>query len=364
MPGMVDGTSTGGKKVAYDKNGFTLIEVVVIIVVVAIVGVFVAARYFNMGSRARIEAERGVVGNARTGIRGYVVESALTKRVPALPATLDGAADGPVSESNSFFTNVLRQTSLTEWAKSGQSYRGPTGNIYTYDPDTGSFATNFGLLSNITLSEGGGTTAGGLGPVGSFATIPGGNIPTWTGGQNDGALNFDGSGGYVHLDPSPDLDPTTSGTVQVWINPSVATQPSAAGLVHRGDLPSFSDETYSLQFWNGNRITLYLNDVSGNSYQVTTTSTFAGTGQWYLVTGTWDSAGMRIYVNGQLEASNAIPVTLKSTPAGGVNIGAQTTSVYSGAFKNFPFNGKIDSVSIFNRSLSAGEIMWNYDAPH
>lgn len=133
--------------------------------------------------------------------------------------------------------------------------------------------------------------------------------------------------------------------------------------MHRGDLPSFADETYSLQFWSGNRITLYLNDISGNSYQVTTTSTFADTGKWYLVTGTWDSAGMRIYVNGQLEASNATPVTLKSTPAGGVNIGAQTTSIYSGAFKNFPFDGMIDSVSIFNMSLSAGEIMWNYAAP-
>jgi len=347
-----------------EKNGFTLIEVVLIIIVLGIISAFVAAKFVDMGSSARIEAERSVVGSTRGGISSYGVESRLTNRLPVLPAALDGATDGPVSSGNPFFGNVLSQSSLADWEKSGQSYRGPAGNIYTYDPATGSFVTNFGLLSSFFLNEGGGATASGLGPVGTFATIPGGNNPTWTTGQIDGALNFDGTGGYVHLNPSPALDPTTSGTVQIWINPNVAAQPSAAGLVHRGDLASFADETYSLQFWNGNTITLYLNDISGNAYQVTTTTNFTNTGQWYLVTGTWDSSGMKIYVNGQLEASNTTAVTLRNAPAGGVNIGAQTTGVYSGAYKNFPFNGKIDSASVFNRSLSTGEILWGYNSPH
>ena len=332
------------------QKAFTLIEVVIIIVIVGLLAAFVLVKYLNILPQATRANELSTVGAIRTAISLYGAESSTKSRTPRFPAVLDSAADGDVSPSSPFFTTVLSQPVRSNWSKSGLSYLSPTGTIYTYNPATGLFDANVGLVSNWNMNEGNGTTIG----QGAYQGQIIGNA-VWTSGKVGEALHFDGVDSRVSVPDSPTLDLTTAGTVGAWIYMDSITP--FGGIIHKGDRPDFSDEAYTLQFWTGNTIILGLNN---GQYMVQTTTAFAPN-TWYYVVGTWDSTSMRVYVNGTLNNSTTnTGVAINS--AGSLNIGAQTSTYYNGTYHNFPFQGVIDEASISNRALSSDEIKLYYNA--
>ena len=117
------------------QKGFTLIELIMIIVILGILAAVAVPRYFNLTSDAQTAAERGVVGGVRSGIQTYYAN------YRAFPPALDSDANAACSNTNSCFTNVLSQGGITEdWIKNtGTTYEGPTGSTYTYSSATGNF---------------------------------------------------------------------------------------------------------------------------------------------------------------------------------------------------------------------------------
>jgi type II secretory pathway pseudopilin PulG len=332
------------------QKAFTLIEVVIILVIVGLLGAFATIKYLNLVPQATRATELSTVGAIRTGISLYGADSATKSRTPRLPAVLDSAPDGDVSPNTPFFTNVLSQAVRSNWSKSGLSYLSPTGNIYTYNPVTGMFDSNVGLVSNWSMNEGSGATTG----QGAYQGQIIGNA-VWMTGKVGDALHFDGVDSRVSVPDSPTLDLTTAGTVGAWIYMDAITP--FGGIIHKGDRTDFSDEAYTLQFWTGNTIILGLND---GQYMVQTTTAFSPN-TWYYVVGTWDSTGMRIYVNGALNNSTTnTGVAINS--AGSLNIGAQTSTYYDGTYHNFPFQGIIDEATIYSRSLNSDEIKLYYNS--
>jgi hypothetical protein len=271
----------------------------------------------------------------------------MMSRIPQFPAVLDTAANGNVSSSNSFFTTVLSQSDLSDWSKSGFAYLSPTGNIYTYDPATGMFDANVGLLNGWSMNEGSGTTTG----QGAYQGQIIGNA-VWTNGEVGEALHFDGVDSRVSIPDSPTLDLTTTGTVGAWIN--MDSIMPFGGIVHKGDKTDFSDEAYTLQFWTGNTIMLGITDDAGTLHMVQTNTVFSPN-TWYNVVGTWDSTGMKIYVNGVLDKA-VIDSGVAKNSTGSLNIGAQTSTYYDGTYHNFPFQGVIDEANVYNRALTPDEI--------
>ena len=235
------------------QKGFTLIEVVIILVIVGLLATFVLVKYLNLLPQTYRATELNAVGAIRTGISLYGADSSSKNRTPRFPAALDSAADGDVSPSSPFFTNVLSQTVRSNWSKSGLSYLGPTGNIYTYDPVTGMFDANVGFVSNWSMNEGSGATAG----QGAYQGQIIGNA-VWTSGKVGEALHFDGVDSRVSVPDSPTLDLTTAGTVGAWIYMDSITP--FGGIIHKGDRTDFSDEAYTLQFCTGNTIILGINN--------------------------------------------------------------------------------------------------------
>jgi len=122
-----------------DFRGFTLMEIVLVIVVLGILAAIAVPRLFDFSGTGKQEAENVVVQLVRTGINDYYNRAVTRGTTPLYPAALDGASNGSASGSNPFFGNVLTQPVTDNWSKSGSTYTGPAGGSYTYNPSTGAF---------------------------------------------------------------------------------------------------------------------------------------------------------------------------------------------------------------------------------
>ena len=115
------------------KKGFTLIELIMIIVILGILAAVAVPKYFDLQATAKTAAEKGVVGGVRAGIYTYFAQN------KAYPTTLNTAAV-TCAVATPCFDTVLQQGGITsDWTQSGLIYTGPAGGTYTYTPATGDF---------------------------------------------------------------------------------------------------------------------------------------------------------------------------------------------------------------------------------
>ena len=122
-------------------SGFTLIELVMVIIILGVLAAVAIPIFVNLQSEANTAAEKGVVGGVRAGIVSYYIDTTRGNR-STYPTTLDAIADGTTaSKANPLFTVVLTQGGITaDWKKvSASTYSGPTGTAYTYNSTSGNF---------------------------------------------------------------------------------------------------------------------------------------------------------------------------------------------------------------------------------
>jgi hypothetical protein len=207
--------------------------------------------------------------------------------------------------------------------------------------------------ANKLSYRGTGTTWNDLSGNNSNGTLT--NGPTFSAG-NLGSISFDGTNDYVSVAYNAILNTPTGATYEVWIKPTVAT---TGPFLNRGtsdsgatpDNPRFiTISTGQLYFdWSSPGSDVYLETATG----------VVTMGSWNQVIGlATPSAQLRTFVNGT-ETSyssrvNTLPSTLPNT----------STALEIGAAPWAPsyFNGNISIVRLYNRVLTASEILQNYNA--
>jgi len=155
----------------------------------------------------------------------------------------------------------------------------------------------------------------------------------------------------VSISDNTSLQMTSALTVDMWFKASGSTQPSSA--------PRLADKSQWFILINSTLpSTVQMSAVSvDGSRAVTSTTSIILNNTWINITGTYDGQFTRIYSNGVLNNSlNSGTVSpINSTVGAPVLIGDNTTFIR-------PFNGTISNAKIYNRELSATEILQNYNA--
>jgi prepilin-type N-terminal cleavage/methylation domain-containing protein len=138
-------------RINHDRRGFTLIELVIIIVVLGIIAAVAIPKYVDMVTQAKISAAKGALGGLRSAISIYYANTALTTGTATWPPIDSVRNVGTVmiqsipknpyqSDSNapdSIVTGVTKGTIVG--TRGGWAYRASTGDIW---PNTNSAGEN------------------------------------------------------------------------------------------------------------------------------------------------------------------------------------------------------------------------------
>ncbi len=125
------------------RRGFTLIELVTVIVILAVSSAVAVPLYINYRDQAQTSAEQQTVAAIRQSIANHHSRELLNGK-NTYPTSLDNVpANSAASNSAPFFGTVLVIPIQSGWQKGGSAltYVGPTGATYVYDPTQGTFGT-------------------------------------------------------------------------------------------------------------------------------------------------------------------------------------------------------------------------------
>jgi hypothetical protein len=180
----------------------------------------------------------------------------------------------------------------------------------------------------------------------------------WTTGFEGSALEFNGYDYYAAVPDLPELSLASEGSILLWLY--AYTHSPYCGVLHKGEQTDYSDETWSLQFWQATgQLALFLINSPGVYMDVRST-VFLPTGLWIHTAATWDAGMVKLYINGTLD--NAVPNTIGTVmvSSGRLIIGAQTSTPFNVGDGHRGFNGIIDEIQIYDRALSAAEVQNAY----
>jgi len=175
---------------------------------------------------------------------------------------------------------------------------------------------------------------------------------TWnSSGAYGGSYQFDGINDFINITNSSILNLTDNFTIAGWIN--IHGLPPTLGRANLIGNYNFFTRGYTINIHSGGSFEFGVSNSTGNWNSVVfgTFPTTMNYDQWYYVVGVIDNGVIYSYRNGVLRNTKDIITTIKSATNSfkiGYGIGGQY------------FNGTIDEVRIWNRSLSAEEINQSY----
>lgn len=188
------------------------------------------------------------------------------------------------------------------------------------------------------------------------------NGPTYN-SSNGGNIVFDGNDDYIINNSSSSLNFGTGNyTINVWFKSNTSIRRTLFSRFDYDNTGSIERGYYMDILANGKVRTGF--ETDGNNYRITDSLTTVNTNQYFCATVVrTNQTTVNLYINGIFESSNGL--TFGTT----TSINAVTAPFSIGrrgdyqapAFTNY-FVGSIPQISIYNRALSATEILQNYNA--
>lgn len=225
---------------------------------------------------------------------------------------------------------------------SDTGYLNNTFDIYEVQFETKSYATAYASGSRgTTVAAGGGVID--LSGRGNSGELLNGPTASYLSG---GEVMFDGTNDHIRI---PSIS-ATSVSVAAWVRSSSWSTQTHPMIVAKGinvewilwkSDDSGNDEKFGWR--SGNGATLYSTTTAQNNV-------------WYHLMATVGAAGMRLYVNGMLEASNGTT----SVPSGSLDI-CVGAGISGGNPANF-MAGSVRGVQVWDRQLTATEVIQNYNS--
>ena len=227
--------------------------------------------------------------------------------------------------------------------------------------------TTSNLVGWWKFDETSGTSAADSSGTGNTGTLT--NAPAWTtGGMNNGALTFNGNNQYVSAPDAASLKPA-SVTVSAWVKPNdLSTYTTCGGatqsyIVFKRNSQTGWFEGYNLFASPDGSVVFKTHDAGGGGGNTGIAASGAGAlplGQWTHIVGTFSQPDMKLYLNGALVASSTynFPLDYGTRPlfiGRSGECGGSGEGIWDGYF-----NGTIDDVRVYNRALSAADIMTLY----
>lgn len=217
------------------------------------------------------------------------------------------------------------------------------------------------LVGYWLMNEGGGSRVHDISGSGNHGTctnmlLNGSGASGWAGSPRGGCLNFDGVDDFVVSLNNIGISGAASRTVSMWIYPKSSS--GRQTLFITGAIPATTAWGFEYNGFQGGPQNIYIIGFDADVYTVATLPL----NTWSHVVATYSgglvSTGTKLYYNGVSQVlityQNA---TLNATNSVGY-IGMD------GILVRQRFNGLIDEVRVYNRALSAGEILMLYANPH
>ncbi|MBI2672975.1 LamG domain-containing protein [Candidatus Woesearchaeota archaeon] len=163
---------------------------------------------------------------------------------------------------------------------------------------------------------------------------------------------FDGSNDYINVsnEGNFDFEYTNPFSFEAWARSNDVTGGSQGIVVKQNGVTN----GISLQF-QSSKARFYL--LAGGAVCPELNSQNILSNTWYHITGTSDGSTLRLYVDGIRVASAAITCASSILTDYMVTIG----NIPVGGYTTYPLNGNIDEVAIWNRTLTAAEILNHYN---
>ncbi|MBP9751907.1 MAG: LamG domain-containing protein [Candidatus Moranbacteria bacterium] len=207
-----------------------------------------------------------------------------------------------------------------------------------------------GMVGYWKLDDASGTSASDASGNANTGTLT--NGPTWTTGQIGGATSFDGTDDYITVPDGNSLDLTSDMTISVWANADNWTGEGNISTLVKKDLnyilrkdadAGTGGSGLKLLWWDGTNLLAQR------------VSTLPTTGAWHHIVGVIESNSTRkIYVDGALQSGTDYSSAQARVLTANLSIGNHQSAGTES------FDGKMDEVRIYNRALSADEVVKLY----
>ncbi len=201
---------------------------------------------------------------------------------------------------------------------------------------------------------GSGTVWSDLSGNGNTGTLT--NGPTFN-SENGGSIVFDGVNDYVGLGTPSSLNLTSALTISAFVNISSFVTNTWYTIYEKGYGGPIEQTYFRINnYTNPRTLQVGTYNDSGADRLASVSIDTLSTNTWYNFCGLYDGAAWRLYIDGVFQTS---------TTTGGPYVQNNPVSVGAAWIVNSYsriFNGRIANCLVYNRGLTAAEVLQNYNA--